>query len=171
MRRGGRFLAAAAIAVLLVTGASAAGPPAWTTYGGDPGRTGAASAALSPPLKPAFVLPLRGRVTSQVLAARDVPSAGLTTLYVTTSAGLVYAVSETGYVRWRVDLGQLANDCPQLDGYGVTGTPVIDAAARRCTRPTRSAACTRSRSRPAPSGRGGRSSSSTIPRRSSSGER
>ncbi len=63
---------------------------------------------------------LRGRVTSQVLAARDVPSAGLTTLYVTTSAGLVYAVSETGYVRWRVDLGQLANDCPQLDGYGVT---------------------------------------------------
>ena len=130
MRRGGRFSAAAAIAVLLVTGASAAGPPAWTTYGGDPGRTGAASAALSPPLKPSFVLPLTGRVTSQVLAARDVPSAGLTTLYVTTSAGLVYAVSETGYVRWRVDLGQLANSCPQLDGYGVTGTPVIDAAAQ-----------------------------------------
>ena len=130
MRRGGRFSAAAAIAVLLVTGASAAGPPAWTTYGGDPGRTGAASTALSPPLKPSFVLPLIGRVTSQVLAARDVPSAGVTTLYVTTSAGLVYAVSETGYVRWRVDLGQLANDCPQLDGYGVTGTPVIDAAAQ-----------------------------------------
>ena len=130
MRRGGRFLAAAAVAALLVNGASGAGPPAWTTYGGDPGRTGAASAALSPPLRPAFVLPLRGRVTSQVLAARDVPSAGLTTLYVATSAGLVYAVSETGYVRWRVDLGQLANDCPQLDGYGVTGTPVIDAAGQ-----------------------------------------
>ena len=130
MRRGGRFLAAAALAVLVVTGASAAGPPAWTTYGGDPGRTGAASAALTPPLRPAFVLPLRGRVTSQVLAARDVPSAGLTTLYVATSAGLVYAVSETGYVRWLVDLGQLANDCPQLDGYGVTGTPVIDMAGQ-----------------------------------------
>ena len=130
MRRGGRFLAAAALAVLVVTGASAAGPPAWTTYGGDPGRTGAASAALTPPLRPAFVLPLRGRVTSQVLAARDVPSAGLTTLYVATSAGLVYAVSETGYVRWLVDLGQLANDCPQLDGYGVTGTPVIDTAGQ-----------------------------------------
>jgi len=64
-----------------------------------------------------------------VLAARDVPSPGLTTLYVTTSAGIVYAFSETGYVRWRVDLGQLANACPQLDGYGVTGTPVIDPAA------------------------------------------
>jgi PQQ-like domain len=75
------------------------------------------------------VLPLRGRVTSQVLAARDVPTAGLTTLYVTTSAGLIYAVSETGYVRWRVDLGQLPNECPQLDGYGVTGTPVIDPAS------------------------------------------
>ena len=118
------------LAVLLVTGASASGPPAWTTYGGDPGRAGDAAAALSPPLKPAFVLTLRGRVTSQVLGARDVPSAGLTTLYVTTSAGLVYAVSEAGYVRWQVDFGQLENDCPQLDGYGVTGTPVIDAATQ-----------------------------------------
>jgi hypothetical protein len=118
------------VAAVLVTGASAGGSPAWPTYGGDAGRTGAAPAALPPPLKPSFVLPLRGRVTSQVLAARDVPSAGLTTLYVTTSAGLIYAVSEIGYVRWRVDLGQLANDCPQLDGYGVTGTPVIDQAAQ-----------------------------------------
>jgi outer membrane protein assembly factor BamB len=84
---------------------------------------------LAPPVKPAFVLPLRGRVTSQVLAARDVPAAGLTTLYVATSAGLIYAVSESGYVRWRVDLGQFSNACQQLDGYGVTGTPVIDPAA------------------------------------------
>jgi outer membrane protein assembly factor BamB len=113
----------------MVSGAPAATPPpGWTTFGGDAGRTGSAP-ALRPPVKPSFVLPLRGRVTSQVLAARDVPSAGLTTLYVTTSAGIVYAVSETGYVRWRVDLGQLANECPQLDGYGVTGTPVIDPAA------------------------------------------
>src|SRR4051794_17092260 len=128
VRRGGRFAAAAAIAAVLVAGASAAGTPGWTTYGADPGRAGAAP-SLAPPVKPAFVLPLRGRVTSQVLAARDVPSAGLTTLYVTTSAGIVYALSESGYVRWRVDLGQLANECPQLDGYGVTGTMVIDAAS------------------------------------------
>ena len=125
---GGRWLAAAIGAAILVAGAPAAGrAPAWTTFGGDPGRSGSAP-SLAPPVKPLFVLPLRGRVTSQVLVARDVPSAGLTTLYVTTSAGIVYALSETGYVRWRVDLGQLANECPQLDGYGVTGTPVIDAS-------------------------------------------
>src|SRR5262245_26900319 len=112
----------------MASGASAASPPAWPTYGADPGRAGAAAVPLSPPVKPAFVLPPRGRVTSQVLAARDVPAAGLTTLYVATSAGLIYAVSESGYVRWRVDLGQLSNGCQQLDGYGVTGTPVIDPA-------------------------------------------
>jgi outer membrane protein assembly factor BamB len=123
-------LPAAAVAVLLVAGASAAGPTSWTTYGGDAGRTGAAPTALPPPLKPEFVLPLRGRVTSQVLAARDVPSPGLTTLYVATSAGVIYAVSERGYVRWRADLGQTVHECPQLDGYGVTGTPVIDPATQ-----------------------------------------
>jgi hypothetical protein len=104
------------VAAAVVSGAPAeTHPTGWTTYGGDPGRVGSAP-ALAPPIKPAFVLPLRGRVTSQVLAARDVPSPGLTTLYVTTSAGIVYALSESGYVRWRVDLGQLANECPQLDG-------------------------------------------------------
>jgi hypothetical protein len=126
--RRGTFVSAAAIAAVVVSGAPTAGPPSWTTYGADPGRTGVAP-ALAPPVRPTFVLPLRGRVTSQVLAARDVPSPGLTTLYVTTSAGVIYAVSETGYVRWRVDLGQIANECPQLDGYGVTGTPVLDLAS------------------------------------------
>ena len=115
--------------MVAVSGVPAAtSPPGWTTYGADPGRAGAAP-ALGLPVKPDFVLPLRGRVTSQVLAARDVPSPGVTTLYVTTSGGVIYAVSEAGYVRWRVDLGQAANECPQLDGYGVSGTPVIDAAA------------------------------------------
>src|SRR5581483_7537767 len=104
VREGGRWLVAAIVAVAPISAASAAAtPPGWTTFGGDPGRTGAAP-ALASPVKPTFVLPLRGRVTSQVLAARDVPAPGLTTLYVTTSAGLVYAVSESGYVRWRVDL-------------------------------------------------------------------
>ena len=130
MQRAGRSLAAAALAAALVavSGAAAEGPSTWSTYGGDPGRSSAAAIALAPPVKPDFVLALRGRVTSQVLAARDVPLPGLTTLYVTTSAGLIYAVSESGYVRWRVDLGQLTHSCVQLDGYGVTGTPVIDQA-------------------------------------------
>jgi hypothetical protein len=116
---------------VLLSGAQAATPPpGWTTYGGDAGRSSATGSSISPAgIRAAFVLPLRGRVTSQVLAARDVPRAGLTTLYVATSAGRVYAFSENGYVRWRVSLGQYANRCAQLDGYGVTGTPVIDQAA------------------------------------------
>ncbi len=123
---------AALLAVAVVAGAQAAGPaPGWPTYGGEPGRTGAVGDALPPTtVKPAFVLPVTGRVTSQVLAARDVPAGGVTTLYVATSAGRIYAVSETGYVRWRVDLGQLPHACPQLDGYGITGTPAIDPATR-----------------------------------------
>lgn len=131
VQRAVRLLAAGLAAALLLGKAGAAPSPGWTTYGADPGRSGAAPSALEPAsLRPAFVLPLRGRVIGQVLAARDVPSAGLMTLYVATTAGLVYAVSESGYVRWQVDLGQLANPCAQLDGYGVGGTPVIDPATR-----------------------------------------
>jgi PQQ-like domain len=125
--------ASAALAVfVLLPGARAAGPPpGWATYGGEPGRSNATTASVpADSIRPAFVLPLRGRVTSQVVAARDVPRRGLTTLYVATSAGRVYAFSENGYVRWQADLGQYANACAQLDGYGVTGTPVIDQAAR-----------------------------------------
>jgi hypothetical protein len=130
VQRGGRAVLAGILAATLLSGAQAAEPPGWTTYGGAPGRTGFASDALVPQsVKPSFVLPIRGRVISQVLAARNVPTPGVTTLYVATTAGYVYAVSETGYVRWRVDLGQLANTCGQLDGYGVGGTPVIDPAS------------------------------------------
>jgi hypothetical protein len=131
VQRGGRACAAGLVVVALLSGAArGAQSPGWTTYGGDAGRSGFVAAAISPSsVKTSFVLPVRGRVTSQVLAARDVPSPGLTTLYVATTAGYVYAVSETGYVRWRVDLGQLANPCAQLDGYGVGGTPVIDSAS------------------------------------------
>lgn len=123
--------AAVAAGLVLLSGAGAAGPEGWTTYGRDAGRSGAAAEALPPSsVRPDVVLPIRGRVTSQVLAARDVPKPGLTTLYVATSAGVLYALGESGYVRWRVDLGRLPNACPQLDGYGVTGTPAIDAASR-----------------------------------------
>jgi hypothetical protein len=123
--------AAAGLVVAFLGGAGAAAPPGWPTYGGDPGRSSAVAESVPPAsVRPAFVLPIRGRVTSQVLAARDVPQPGLTTLYVATSAGRIYALSETGYVRWRVDLGQLPNECAQLDGYGVTGTPVIDTESK-----------------------------------------
>jgi hypothetical protein len=120
-------VAAAVLAMAVLSGAHAAGPPGWPTYGGEPGRSGVATGAIDPgSVEPAFVLPVRGRVISQILAALDVPEPGLTTLYAATSAGRIYAVSENGYVRWRVDLGRFANSCAQLDGYGVTGTPVID---------------------------------------------
>ncbi len=119
------------VAVVSLSGARAAEPPGWTTYGGDSGRSSATAASISPSaIRADFVLPLQGRVTSQVVAARNVPRPGLTTLYVATSAGNVYAFSENGYVRWRVDLGQYSNRCAQLDGYGVTGTPVVDQTAR-----------------------------------------
>ena len=63
-----------------------------------------------------------------MLVAQEVPGPGQKTVYVATTRGLVYALAENGYVRWRVDLGQLERVCQQVDGYGVTGTPVIDFA-------------------------------------------
>jgi hypothetical protein len=66
-----------------------------------------------------FVLPLEGAITSQILAAGG-------NFFVATSAGQVVSFTPDGVVRWKVELGQLAHACPQLDGYGVTGTGVID---------------------------------------------
>ena len=52
-------------------------------------------------------------------------------MIVGTAAGYVYGLAPNGYVRWRVDLGQQVNACPQIpDGWGVTGTPVVDPASR-----------------------------------------
>jgi len=61
-----------------------------------------------------------------------VPRVGDLTVYVETAAGFVYALAADGYVRWRVDLGRLTYDACQVipDGFGVTGTPVIDPATR-----------------------------------------
>jgi hypothetical protein len=75
------------------------------------------------------VLQLGGAITTQPLVLHDVPEPGQTTIYAETSTGTVTALSPTGFVRWQVELGQLANACPQLDGWGVTGTPVADKAA------------------------------------------
>jgi outer membrane protein assembly factor BamB len=69
-------------------------------------------------------------VTSSPLVARDVPVAGAKTIYVATSGGSIHAFAPNGYLRWEADLGQLARPCRQLDGYGVTGTPVIDPETR-----------------------------------------
>jgi PQQ-like domain len=98
-------------------------------YGNDLARTSATNTSLSPPsLRPAWYTPVSGRVSSQALVAQDVPAPGRRTVYFATSKGVVYALAENGYVRWRVELGQLERVCQQIDGYGVTGTPAIDLA-------------------------------------------
>ena len=123
---------AAALVLLLVSGGAEAQPSVgWLTYGNDVARSSATGTSLSPPsVRPAWYTPISGRVSSQALVAQDVPVPGRRTVYVTTSKGVVYALAENGYIRWRVELGQLDRICQQIDGYGVTGTGVIDPGTR-----------------------------------------
>lgn len=117
-----RLVFAAAIVAAVATGAShAAAPTEWLTFGNGASRQGAAAPLPVPTLKPTFYLPLDGRITSQILAADG-------RLYAATSAGRIAAFTPDGYVLWSRNVGQLAHTCPQLDGYGVTGTGAIDAA-------------------------------------------
>jgi hypothetical protein len=121
------LLAVALVLLLAGSGASAQSSSGWLVYGNDLARTSFTDASLSPTsVRPAWYTPISGRVSSQVLVAQDVPGPGQRSVYVATTRGIVYALAENGYVRWRVDLGQLERVCQQIDGYGVTGTPVID---------------------------------------------
>lgn len=126
-RRRARVCGGLVAAVLaLATGAKAivrAAPVAasWTTFGNTAQRTGGTVPAPTS-LQRSFVLPVDGRITGQVLASRGV-------FYAATTSGEVVAFNANGFVLWRDDLGQLAQTCPQLDGYGIVGTGVIDAAA------------------------------------------
>ena len=121
------MLAVALVLLLAGSGASAQSSSGWLVYGNDLARTSFTDASLSPTsVRPAWYTPISGRVSSQVLVAQDVPGLGQRSVYVATTRGIVYALAENGYVRWRVDLGQLERVCQQIDGYGVTGTPVID---------------------------------------------
>ncbi len=123
MRRWGVPTAVLTCCALAVS-ASAGGQPspaAWTTWGDSPTRTAAAPGEPAS-LTRAFVLPLSGRITNQVLEAGG-------DYFVATSTGSVVSFTAEGVVRWRVELGQLSTRCPQLDGYGVTGTGVIDPAS------------------------------------------
>jgi hypothetical protein len=122
---------ACVLPLLVGGGADAEGTAGWLAYGNDAARTSFTDTSLSPPsVKPAWYTAISGRVSSQALVAQDVPGPGLKTVYVATTRGIVYALTENGYVRWRVDLGQLERVCQQIDGYGVTGTPAIDVASR-----------------------------------------
>jgi hypothetical protein len=130
-------LIGAAAAVLLVATPIGAGaksqPPltGWLAFGNGPARTGATAATVDPKtLRPAFFRTTTGMDTVQPLVVSNVPSAGTSTTYVATSAGRVVASAPNGYVRWQRTLGAAPNSCPQLDEYGIEGTPVVDAATR-----------------------------------------
>ena len=125
MRR--TWLAVALVLLLGGSGASAQSSSGWLVYGNDLARSSSTDTSLSPPsVRPAWYTPISGRVSAQALVAQDVPGPGQRTVYVATSKGVLYALAENGYVRWRVELGQLERVCQQIDGYGVTGTPAID---------------------------------------------
>jgi outer membrane protein assembly factor BamB len=129
------LLCLAAVVLPLLLGGGGAGAQVvtgqWLTYGNDVARSSATDTSLSPPsVRPAWYTPISGRVSSQALVAQDVPVPGRRTVYVATNKGVVYALAENGYIRWRVELGQLDRICQQIDGYGVTGTGVIDPSTR-----------------------------------------
>src|SRR4029079_15793658 len=126
-----RLVCSIAFVLPLLAGGAAGAPgsAAWVSYGNDAARTSFTDTSLNPPsVRPAWFTPISGRGSSQALVAQDVPAAGQKTVYVATTRGIVYALAENGYVRWRVDLGQRERVCQQIDGYGVTGTPAIDLA-------------------------------------------
>jgi hypothetical protein len=114
----------AAIGALALAGTPAPASADWLGYGFDAARTGAAPSSRAPKgLTLLWRVRLRGRITSQVLLAGR-------TVLVATSAGTVYALDTSGRERWHVRLGRAPTTCPQLDGFGVTGTPAIDPASR-----------------------------------------
>ena len=95
--------------------------PLWAGWGGNPARTGLAATEPAA-VTGSFVLPLGGRITSQVLYAGGA-------FFAATSTGRIVSFTTNGIVRWQVNVGQITSHCAQLDGYGVTGTGVIDPAA------------------------------------------
>jgi PQQ-like domain len=119
------------VGILLVATAFAAATPlrGWLTFNGSSSRTEVAATVGD--ASTSWFTPLPGMVTTQPLVVSGVPRSGTQTVIVGTAAGYVYALAPNGYVRWRVDLGQQLNSCPQIpDGWGVTGTPVVDESSR-----------------------------------------
>ena len=125
--RVGVVAGSTALALFLSCCLAAAGAPkqpsTWPTFGASTARLGQ-TAAPAPVANVArrFVLPLSGRITAQVLTAGGVFIAAST-------GGDVVAFDRNGYVLWHDQVGQLAYSCPQLNGYGVVGTGVIDQSS------------------------------------------
>jgi outer membrane protein assembly factor BamB len=119
----------AALAALLLGGAPQQAPKlsGWLTYGNGPERRNFTPAGVAPRKLSGWHVQLDGGVLTQPLAVRDY---GETTIYVGTTAGTLYALGETGSVRWQADLGGIDHQCRQLPSYGVTGTPAVDTRTR-----------------------------------------
>jgi hypothetical protein len=126
----GVLAAALALAVSASGSTGASAVRGWTTFGNGLGRSSAASGSVKLPASDLWAVKLPGRITSQPIVVRGAPGTHRSFVYVATSAGMVQAFSDTGRKLWRVQLGKLSHPCKQLDGYGVTGTPVADAATR-----------------------------------------
>ena len=110
-------LAAALVLLLVSGGAEAQVPGGWLTYGNDPARElHDRGVALPTELRPAWYTPVSGRISSQALSPRTFRRPASERVYVATSRGVVYALGENGYVRWRVELPQLDRICQQIDG-------------------------------------------------------
>ncbi len=128
------FLIVVVVALLGGANGVAGSPPAlsgWLSFGNGAARTGATSAALDPSsLAPAWFRETDGLDITQPLVVQNVPEHGETTAYVANGAGRLIAYAPNGYVRWQRSLGTAPNSCPQLDQYGITGTPVVDADTR-----------------------------------------
>ena len=132
-----RWLATAAALLVIPVGAAGAfghSQPqitGWLSFGNGPARTGASATALDVrSLESSWTRSVDGMDTVQPLVASNVPARGQTTAYVATGDGHLIAYAPNGYVRWQRNLGTLPNPCPQLDQYGITGTPVIDPRTR-----------------------------------------
>ena len=161
-----RFASALALvfaALLSLPGAGGAAGPAGSWLGWGNGQQRWDSASTSPAsVGRRFVLPLQGRITNQVLAANG-------SFCVATSSGAVAAFDGNGFERWQTEVGQFAQPCKQLNGYGVTGTGVIDPSSATSTWPTRSAGSTPCRSRRGRSAPAGPCRSTTTQTSSSTG--
>ncbi|HEV3229942.1 MAG TPA: PQQ-binding-like beta-propeller repeat protein [Solirubrobacteraceae bacterium] len=112
----------------------------WLTFGFDNARTGEnpSEHQLGPgnvgSLAPLWSADLGGASNTQPLVASGVQTPGgrHDLVLAGSETGLLSAVdSRTGAVVWRRELGHTHTSCPDLPGgvYGVTSTPVIDAAA------------------------------------------
>jgi outer membrane protein assembly factor BamB len=99
-------------------------------YGNDAQRRGWVADAPARFLRLLWRRHLGGQITAQPLVIRNVPAAGQSTIVVGSSNGELYALDERGRERWHVSFGQAETTCDQLAGFGITGTPVVDARRR-----------------------------------------